>query len=589
MLNTTQAFKNAVKRSSRASTPAITFGVQDVTAKDEAVYTASSSQSFSNLVDLHDNWANPVDNIATFEKGLFKLDGSFILMPDDLNPNDHVGWWSAAQSGSNGVFTTPPVLTATFPNNHSCLGLVLYFDPTTYCTSFHAQWYRANVLLDEITVTDNTSRTYNLNRPVVNFDKLVLTFLATDQPYRYVKLHEIDFGFNIDYDAEDIISASILEEVDPSGATLSVNTLRVSLINKDQKFNMLNPEGLYAYLQKRQRMVAKVGLMLGSGNYEFVDLGTYYLSNWINATGLSTQLECTDIIGVLDRTQFYTSPLWVNEPIENVLNYILTDAGFYRLKIDPSVASEKLSGYIPPVSHREAIHTVLLASRATLRVDRDSTLYVFRPNYSTASDTIDYNNMIGSPKITQKQLITAVDVTEYRYTPGTESKKLYEATFEVNGSTTLVIPYNTAPASNVSITISGSGSITSFKLSVTCAVITITGTGAVTLTVTGTPYIESTRIVRATSGLLPAGELPQVATVSNNKLISKSGQAVAEHLLQYYSRRIKQTFGYWHNPALQAGDCITVETMFGENYTGVVESQEIGFAPALKGKVEVTG
>ena len=93
------------------------------------------------------------------------------------------------------------------------------------------------------------------------------------------------------------------------------------------------------------------------------------------------------------------------------------------------------------------------------------------------------------------------------------------------------------------------------------------------------------------TGTVPAGQVPQTATLGDNKLIvgnTKASQITA-FILSYYSLRIKQTFDCFNNPAIQAGDCVNVQTMFGGNKKGVVEHQTITFAPNLKAEFEVTG
>ena len=76
-----------------------------------------------------------------------------------------------------------------------------------------------------------------------------------------------------------------------------------------------------------------------------------------------------------------------------------------------------------------------------------------------------------------------------------------------------------------------------------------------------------------------------------NYLIAKQGlgSIVAQSLLDYYQKRIKQTFKYFDNPAIQAKDCVSVETIFGDSQIAVVEKHNITFAPNLVATVEVTG
>ncbi|BBI32372.1 LamG domain-containing protein [Cohnella abietis] len=483
-----------------------------------------------------------------------------------------------------------PTITIQFASLHSSLGIGLFFGSSDCCSEFDVTWYRGASLIGYKQVTDNTLQDSNVPIAIENYNKIVIRLIKTVKPYRYARLMEIGFGLEEAFDNNELTIASITEEIDPISSALSVNTLKFTVLNKNQRFNMLNPEGVYAFLQRRQKIIAKSGLWMPDGTYEYLPMGTYYLSDWKNATGLTATLEATDVIGLLDRTTYRSSKFWVNEPVENVLRHILDDAGQFSLIVSASAASEKVTGYIPVKSHREAISNVLTATRNTLRVGRNGIINVIKVDYDTVLDTIRNDTLIsGSPSIEQKPLVTSVEAKEYSYVLSPDTTELNNSTFSVVGTQTVFIEYGKA-AANVSVTVTGSGSIVGSPVySAVSVKLTITGNGSVTVKVTGRAYTEAARTVITQLAVIPAGEVPQTATISDNKLITGNGSLVATHVLNYLQRRISQKFGYWSNPAIQAGDCVSVETMFGSNRSGVVERQEITFAPKLIATLEVTG
>ncbi|MCX7924125.1 MAG: hypothetical protein N3B21_19270 [Clostridia bacterium] len=592
MLSTSQAYQTAIEKSTRSTVASIYFGVYDVTAKPDSSPVASNSQAFTDIVSIKDGIRSPEFNMATFEDDFFELDGSFILTPDTVSTSNILGWWSSAISDSNGDFSVPPTVTITFSQVHSSFGIGLFFDPlgNTFCTDFDITWYNGVTQLDYLLVQENTQIGCNIQRGVSNYNKIVVRFLKTNAPYRYVKLMEMNFGLEEVFDSDSLISASIVEEVDPSNAVLTINKLKFTVLNTDQKFNMANPQGLYAYLQKKQQIVASSGVLLSSGKYEYVQMGTYYLSDWKNATGITATLEATDAIGLLDKTTYYSSQFWVNATISSVIQQILNDAGTFPVIIDSSASGEVVNGYLPIMSHREALQAVLMACRCTLRINRDGIIHIMKLDYTTPVDTIEYDVIIGTPQIEQKQLISAVSVKEHTYTLNSVSEQIYQATFTQTGQSTLILPYDKAPASNVSVAVTGSGTIVGSPVySATSVTVAINGTGTFTVTVTGKVYADVTKPVVA-SIALSAGEVPQTADVADNTLVTSANSSnVANFLLTYYGKRIKQTFNFWDDPSIQSGDCIAVQTMFGQNQNGVVERQEITFAPNLKARIEVTG
>lgn len=620
MIPTTPAYQHAVVQGTRSSQAQIYFGIYDVTAREDAEPAANGTQPFTEPAAIKSEIREPDYRPGTFEPDYFALDGSMCLLPDDANPTqDILGWWSTGMSDAIGVFATPPTLTILFDDHHSSLGIGIFFGTGDYAKELEVTWYNGSTVLAQV-LTRNNSPECNISRSVENWNKIVIRFLRTRRPYRYVRVMEVAFGLESVFDNDSLTSAQIVEEVDPSSAVLSVNTLKFTVLNTDQRFNMLNPEGVYSYLQRRQKIVAKSGLLIGesviqtrvtwaganmawseadfswAGNgrpfeeYEYIPMGVFYLSEWKNATGLTATLTATDAIGLLDKTTYISSPFWSNTPVETVLRHIADDAGDFALTISPAAAAATVTGYIPVGSHREALADVLLATGNMLRLGRTGIFEVTKADYGTIVQDATYDTILKTPAIEQLPLITTVTAAEISYTLASTTEELHKSTFNLVGTQTMVIDYGGKAAAEVAVSISGAGSISGTPVYSAVAVkVTVEGGGAVTIIVMGKPYVESTLTV-SSSIPVPPGETPQTASVSQNKLItSGKGQAVTAALLAYYQRRIKQTFGYWCNPAVQAGDAINVETMFGIPRSGIVERQEITISPNLTARLEVIG
>ena len=593
MLTTSSQYQSAVVAGTRQSTANIIFGVYDVTAKDDATPSANTSQPFTDPDQVNNPVTVPQFNAATFEDDYFRLDGSFVLMPDDVSTLDNLGWWSEVQSDDTGVFTPlVPVMTIDFVSPHESLGIVLTFDQSgkSFCTKFTISWYDGVTLLDTDVVIDNDKLTYVSETPVSGYDKVVIEFFETDEPYRYARLLSVDYGIQQEYDGDTIVEASVLEEVDPSLNLISINKLKFTVLNEDQKLNPLNPEGIFQFLQARQPIVAKSGLAIAPNSFEYVDMGTFYLSDWGNVSGITATLEATDAIGVLDRTTYYSSPFWVDEPLANVLDHIITDASDFSYSIDASLLSEVVNGYIPVKSHREALQDLARAVGAVVNVNRLGVIEFTVVQYATSVWDVDFDTILGLPKPKQQQLISSVDVEEIEYNLQS-SQTIHESTYDYTGQQEIIINYDQVPAINISVAVVGAAVVDTQANSATSSILKITGSGAFTLTITGQPYEAVSKVFRTTLGTLPVGEIPQVATVDVNYLIAKQGLAlvVGQTALDYYQRRILQRFEYFDNPALQAGDCILLSDMFGNTSKTVIESQDITFAPRLIGTLEVVG
>lgn len=60
---------------------------------------------------------------ATLEPGIWKLDGTMRILPDDPEP----GWWSLDRSGDDGRFSNPPIITISFPVPYGSTGFTFRF------------------------------------------------------------------------------------------------------------------------------------------------------------------------------------------------------------------------------------------------------------------------------------------------------------------------------------------------------------------------------------------------------------------------------------------------------------------------------
>lgn len=591
MIQTSIEFQNAISSNNRSSVAEIIFGVYDVDSINDAEPSVNTIQTFSSADELALGDRAQQYKMATFEPDFFRLDGSFCLMPDDIDPStDKMGWWSLAMSTDDKTFSVNPLLTVNFDNLHSSLGIGLFFGNKEYCTDFVISWYKDEDLLDQIDIEGNDTNDYSLYNPVENFNKVTVEFKKTRYAFRYLRLMSIEFGVEERFDNSNLVSASVIEGVDPSGSSISVNKLKFTVINKDQKFNMLNPEGIYAYLQRRQKITAKSGLFLPeSGDEEYVSMGTYYLSDWKSSNSLTATLEATDSIGLLDKTVYRSSPFWSDETIENVVTHVLEDAGDFELSILASAASEVINGYIPVKSHREALIDILVATGCYLRMSRNNVIEIGKADYSSPIASIEYELMLGSPTIEQKPLITTVEANDITYRIADDETEISKTTFVLDGTQDIVIDFGKA-VYQPSLIVSGDGSLSgSAEFSVVSATATIVGTGELTVTIQGKEYIEDSRIIRVSLAEIPAGEVPQTATISDNKLICGNGNTVANNLLNYFQKRISQSFKFWANPAVQASDYLEVETDYDESFSGIVEKQEIQFSPNLSAKLEVIG
>ena len=116
----------------------VSFELIAVDAERLANASADSECAMSRVRQTHDRVEGMGAKFAMLERDYWKLDGSFILPPDNL-AGLQTSWWSGAISGADGAFDTPPRLLFTWLENQSGVGFTVCFDDASsmYARRFH--------------------------------------------------------------------------------------------------------------------------------------------------------------------------------------------------------------------------------------------------------------------------------------------------------------------------------------------------------------------------------------------------------------------------------------------------------------------
>lgn len=204
---------------------------QDVSpgAAEDSRYSAADTQAFAKVSDLL--LRNSPPNVATLELNRWSLGGKSEIMSQ--NPStEKWGYWSKTMCRENGYFPSPLVLEVNFGSNHTSVGITLDFDMAAddYCSELNIKWYRGAQLLEARDFAPNRAR-YECVAEVELYNKVVITFKKMCLPYRYMRLQGIIFGIERTFGSDEISddSLEIVEEVNPLGAEISINTLDFGL------------------------------------------------------------------------------------------------------------------------------------------------------------------------------------------------------------------------------------------------------------------------------------------------------------------------------------------------------------------------
>lgn len=413
MINVTDAFKTAVGATSRQTKALIEFEILDVDANTDATATVTSEEEFSKKTQLYNQTRFMSGMYATFETDYWKLDGSFSLPPKASESGYEIGWWSDELSGPSGTFANAQEITTQFTKDHSSIGITLTFDIMTgeYAKDFTITVYDStNTVIYTTSVTNNSLPMYILEQNLSNYRKIKISISKWCYADRRARVTEIDFGIIKQYDNDNIIDMNILEDIDTTSNEVSANEMKFTLDNQSKVFNILNPTGVYPYLQRKQKIKPFIGLVVSDSLVEYVKMGNFYLTEWKSDEGaLTATFTARDLLDLLADNKF-PQTTFTTKTLKYIIDTIMADAGITTYNVDSALDSITVTGTLPESSHREAIQTVAIAGQAVVYCDRNGILQIKQLTTTSSVSTLDYNNVYNSPQIILDKLINTVKV-----------------------------------------------------------------------------------------------------------------------------------------------------------------------------------
>lgn len=215
------------------------------------------------------------------------------------------------------------------------------------------------------------------------------------------------------------------------------------------------------------------------------------------------------------------------------------------------------------------------SSRIPYRRARVSRVAYFETDYALTLAAIKQDTIV----TTKLDKLRNVTVAEYSYTKGdSNTTKLYEATTDEEF---LHIEYQLA--SDITITVTGGSAISSQVYSRAADIVLTTGTK--TIVVEGISINEGSVVHTYQYG--SSGE----DDVEENKLITNKAMADAHaaHVATYLQLRNTYDAAYRGSPELEAGDIISLQTLYDNVVYGIVLVDTINFNGALSGQLKVKG
>ena len=163
----------------------VEYALIDTTALYDSIVSTKSNSDFADIDLIKDKISAP--DYATLEHNFFVLDGSMEEFPEEP---DNLVFFSSEQSGEDGTFPKEQSIEINFTENHTSLGLTLYF-LDSYPLEVEIFWYDFLNILQSRKKFRPDSLVYLCRNQVEEYGKVVIKFNKA-LPYHYIKLQYIE-------------------------------------------------------------------------------------------------------------------------------------------------------------------------------------------------------------------------------------------------------------------------------------------------------------------------------------------------------------------------------------------------------------
>lgn len=403
------------------------FEFIDQKARGDATPTSSAQDSISKIWQV-------VDDVRSYDTAFIGLDHNrwglnqkFKPLPDNLY-STQTGWVCSPLSNSSCTFSSNPYLEFSFSKPHSSIGFSIHFDePTgTHATRFLVQTFNSagSVLTSKVVENHSSLAVVNLLSP--NYTRVRFTFYETSRPYSHIRISEVLFGIVEVFDGNTIASADLRYQIDPIAESLPSREAVIRIDNSDQSFNLINPNGIYAYLQQPQSFFVSLGTGTSFRNIELVPMGEFYFGTAsAEDSGLTAEICAYDWFYWLEKGKWLDTATgqWT---LQQAVSAILNNAGIECEVIIPSsVRNTPIYHVNEEMTNREALRQAVQAACCTAYFDRESRLVILDLTQGSPVDVLDSNNMREPPKVSIESAVNTVQLTTHD--PSSDTDVVYTA------------------------------------------------------------------------------------------------------------------------------------------------------------------
>ncbi len=400
--------------------PKVTIDLINQNLQSRITWTSSENQSFGNLSLLNvPNKLSP--DFSTFELNETVLDNTIgyeiknIAFMSTSISNENC---SFGQVWVQGEFDTE----------------VDFYDATlNFGINFprHVQIAYIDVndsVIDSDDFDNIDSGTFHITRAQVGVKKILIEFLQSYAPYQYAHLQEFIIGDNIVFDKNTITDLKINETTDSISNTLEIDTASLEVYAKQGDNDIFNSSNIKYFIKKNQKMKFEVEIT-DNNITKNIFLGYYYCKEITLYENGKIRIECYSLLGIMDKVIYGASPFSENNTTgADFINTIFTvlairiggnATDYYEIDATalPVVNQNIVSGYIPVVSCREALHHICFVLGLCVLDNRNEKILIKKiNNYYISQRTIKPDEIVNNVEFENIEEVNSLKVNINKFT-----------------------------------------------------------------------------------------------------------------------------------------------------------------------------
>lgn len=404
------------------------------------------------------------------------------------------------------------------------------------------------------------------------------------------------------YTDDKIMSVDVLLVESMTGAELEYDTLDASIDPTTKIPTILKPSD-YSGIQTDDEDLMIIGcrpyisiLLTDPKQYKYGQpviyehnnsmVGKFYMQKCTRIKKDLYSISCVSGVGLLNKSKhyggMYTGSTTFADAVDDIIGSIVPHT------IDPTIARQRVYGWLPISTRRENLHQLLFSLGATIKKDADGDLFITVLSSSTPTEIEDKRIYLGG-KVEYPDKVTKVSVIEHAYLnkgSSDEQATLFDGVVTIpdepftspKGATVsgMMVEFS-EPMHDLEISTSPSDIIES---GVNYAIINSTGS----VVLTGKKYTHTT--VEKFMGDANADE-DNTVTVTDATLVSRANsESVVERLYSYYTsaKTIDMSIVVGNE---RAGDAVSFNDPYEDKTSGLLSELSMHGSRILKGNAKI--